>query len=236
MGHAWATLGLARIGTEMLNQWGGYDRWTSAIVGTALSEALFLGVEIRDGFSYAFSFGDFAFNTLGAGLAFAQSVSPRFDEFVDFRVEYLPSTAYRARARENGDVDLAEDYSGQTYHLALHLGAIHQLRDARWGGWSRFVDLTLGFESNGYKPDPLHRIDPAQCELDGTMCDFAKSQNLFVGISLNAQGVFDALLRGRSEPWRKLTHGTFEVFSVPYTTLPMATHTVVPTGVVPDEQ
>src|SRR5512139_2394718 len=130
MGHMWATLGLARAGTEILNQWGGYDRLTSAIAGTLLSEALFFGVELRDGTSYSFSKGDFVFNTLGAGLAFAQSMWPAIDDAVDFRVEYFPSKPYRDRFRKNGDLDVAEDYSGQTYHLAFHLGAIDRL--SRW--------------------------------------------------------------------------------------------------------
>ncbi|MDQ3366327.1 MAG: YfiM family protein [Myxococcota bacterium] len=235
MGHAWATLALARAGTEMLNQWGGYSRLTSAIVGTSLSQALFLGVEIRDGTSYAFSPGDFVFNTLGAGLAFAQSMWPAVDEAVDFRVEYVPSPAYRARARAKSDVDLAEDYSGQTYHLAFHLGAIDRLAGWRYGRWAPYVDLTFGFETRGYKPDPLYKPNPTQCMEDGTLCDFAKERNLFVGLSVNVQGVFDRLLTGRSEGLRKFLHGGLEVFSVPYTTLRMATQSSSPTGEVPDE-
>ena len=51
-----------------------------------------------------------------------------------------------------------------------------------------------------------------------------------------AQGLFDYLLRGRNETARKLTHGTFEVFSLPYTTLRVGEHNAVPDGTVPDEQ
>ena len=234
MGHMWATMSLARLGTEMLSQWGGYDRWTSAIVGTAASELLFLGVEFRDGTSYVFSQGDFAFNTLGAGLAFAQSVWPSVDEAVDFRVEYFPSKAYRDRLRENTDFDIAEDYSGQSYHLAFHLGSISPLRNWQYGKWSKFVDLTVGFESHGYKPDPLYKPnpDPVACMAENK-CDFDKERNIFVGLSLNAQGVFDYLLR--STP-RKLTHATFEVFALPYTTLRLGNYNAVPDGNVPDEQ
>lgn len=237
MGHMWATLALARAGTEMLYQWGGYSRMKSAIIGTALSEALFLGVELRDGTSYAFSQGDFVFNTLGAGLAFAQSVWPKVDEAVDFRVEYFPSDAYQARFKKNTDLDIAEDYSGQTYHLAFHLGAIDRLSQWRYGKWSRYVDLTFGFETRGYKPDPLVKPDTTACmNGDLTRCDFEHERNLFIGLSLNAQGLFDVLLRGRSEPLRKITHGTFEVFSIPYTTLRVGENTAVPSGEVPDEQ
>lgn len=232
MGHAWATMGLARAGTEMLHQWGGFSKLNAALIGTGLSEALFLGVEIKDGFAYRFSYGDFAFNTAGAVLAFAQSMSPRFDELVDFRVQYFPSAAYRKRLTAKTDLDIAEDYSGQTYLLAFHLGAFHRLRDWRYGGWSQFVDLSFGFESRGYKPDPLYKVDP----MDPTKQDYAKSQSTFIGLSLNAQGLFDYLLRGRSEGMRKFTHGMFEVYSLPYTTLPVLENTVVPVGDVPDDQ
>ena len=231
-GHAWATMGLARGGTELLYQGGGYSRLTSAIVGTALSELLFFGVEIKDGFAYRFSYGDFTFNTLGAAWAFASSMSPRFDELFDFRVQYAPSKRYREKFRDAGDLDIAEDYSGQTYLVAMHLGGIHALRDARWGGWSRFVDLSFGFESRGYKPDPPYKPDP----MDPLKQDYAKSQSTFIGLSLNAQGLFDYLLHGRSKVAKKILHGTFEVWSLPYTTLPVLDRTVMPVGAVPDDQ
>ena len=67
-------------------------------------------------------------------------------------------------------------------------------------------------------------------------CDFDKERNLFVGFSLNAQGLFDSIFRGRSEPARKIAQGTFEVFSIPYTTLRAAEHSAVPSGIIPDEQ
>lgn len=227
LGHAWATLGLARLGTEMLHQWGGYDRRASVLIGTGLSQALFAGVEVRDGFTYQFSYGDFAFNTLGAALAFAQSTWPRVDELIDFRVQYLPSAAYRARFRD-GDIDVAEDYSGQTYLLALHLGGIHRLRDARWGWWARYVDVAIGFETRGYKPDPPYTIDPSDPEKQ----DYPHRQTLFLGVTLNAQGVFDRLLGRRAPRTRKVLHGLFEVFNLPATTLPVLEGTRRPEGPV----
>lgn len=226
LGHAWATLGLARGGTELLHQYGGYSKLKSALVATALSEALFLGVEIKDGYSYTFSVGDFLFNTLGAGLALASSLSPRVDELVDFRVEWLPSPAYRRLAKD-GNVDIAEDYSGQRYLLALHLGALPGLRDARWARWSRFVDVAVGFESRGYKPDPPYKVTEE-------MPDYDKSSQLFLGVSLNAQGLFDALLR-RGSGLRKLTHGIFEVYNLPGTSGAVFGTTRTPVGAVPND-
>jgi hypothetical protein len=223
LGHAWATLGLARLGTELL-QWGGYSRPKAAVIGTLLSEALFLGVEFRDGFTYQMSYWDATFNTLGAALALAQSMWPQLDDLVDFRVQYFPSERFREKFR-GGDVDVAEDYSGQTYLLAFHLGGIRSLRESRWGGWSRYVDVALGFETRGYKPDPPYSVDPEDPERQ----DYPHRQTMFIGLTLNMQGVVDRVLPRKSRA-RKAMHGVFEVFNLPYTTLPLLDTTRRPTG------
>jgi len=229
LGHAWATMGLARLGTEILDQWGGYDRRKAALIGTGLSQLLFTGVELRDGFTYQFSYWDGTFNTLGAVLGFAQSTWPRFDELVDFRVQYFPSRGYQTRFK-GGDVDVAEDYSGQTYLLALHLGAFHGLRDSRWGWWSRYVDLAVGFETRGYKPEPPYVVDPEDPERQ----DYPHRQTMFIGVTLNAQGVFDRLLERRPRA-RKTMHALLEVFNLPYTTLPVLDRTRRPVGPIDPE-
>ncbi|MBA3540991.1 MAG: DUF2279 domain-containing protein [Deltaproteobacteria bacterium] len=216
LGHAWATMTLGRAGTETLVRFGGYDRVASAAIGAGLSELLFFGVEVKDGYYYQFSYGDFAFNTLGALLSFGLSVSPRFDELFDFRVEYWPSHEYRNQFK-GGNVNVAEDYSGQIYMAALHLGGFHGLRDARYGGWSRFVDVAIGFGTRGYKPD----------EPPGTLPEdrYEERQHMYAGLSLNAQGLFDWLLADTRSPvlrtTRKIAHGVFEVFNAPSTFVPL---------------
>jgi hypothetical protein len=217
-GHAWATMSLARVGTEMLHQWGGYDKLTATIVGTALSELLFLGVEVKDGFFYEFSFSDATGDTLGALAAVALSLSPRLDELFDYRVQYWPSHEYR-RQFDGGNVNIAEDYSGETYLLALHLGGIHSLRDASWGGWSRFVDVALGYGTRGYKPDPPGGEPP-----------YLHHQEISFGLSLNVQGLSDWLFEGRSRAAKKIGHGLFEVFNAGY--VPLDTYRRTPTGAV----
>lgn len=218
LGHAWATMSLARVGTELLHQWGGYDKRTAAFVATTLSELLFLGVEVKDGFYYEFSFGDAAGDTAGALAALALSLSPRLDELFDFRVEYWPSHEYR-RQFDGGNVNVAEDYSGETYLLALHLGGLHALRETRWGSWSRFVDVAVGFGTRGYKPDQP-RGEP----------DYKHRQELSIGLSLNLQGVCDWLFEGRSRPAQKIGHGMFEVFNAGY--VPAVEWRMYPAGTV----
>jgi hypothetical protein len=224
-GHAWATMSLARLGTRILD-WGGFEHGTSNLVGTALSEALFLGVEVKDGFFFEFSFSDAAGDTVGALMAYALERWPRLDELFDFRVEYFPSTMYLRKLDGSSPCavgtcstwNIAEDYSGETYLLALHLGAIHQIRDRKYGLWSQFVDVTLGFDTRNYKPtpDPEMRVIPRQ--------------DLFIGVSLNAQGLFDWLLDKRAPTARKITHALGEVFNLPYTSTYLLEHQHQPSG------
>jgi len=219
LGHAWATYGLARGGTELLSQWGGFTRLHSALIGAGLSELLFFGVEVKDGFYFEFSYGDFTFNTLGAVLSVAMSMSPRLDELFDYRVEYWPSQAYIDQL-EGGNVNIAEDYTGETYLVALHLGGIHTLRDIpKYGFLSRFIDVAVGYGSNGYKPEqPLG------------FPKYRESKHAYIGISLNAQGFFDWLFEKRSRPAAKITHGLFEVFNMPFGFVPVVDHETLPNG------
>jgi hypothetical protein len=216
-GHAWATMALARGGTAILDH-GGWDHTRSTLLSAFMADMLFLGVEVKDYYFYEFSPGDFTMDTIGALAAVALDLSPRLDELVDFRVQYWPSPQYVKDLDPNSPcsmhvkgmpscsrLNIAEDYSGETYLLAFHLGGIHTLRDSKYGGWSRFVDVVGGFDSRHYKPPEL---DP----------NVTRTQQWFLGVSLNAQGVFDYLLDGTG---RKVTHGLFEVFNLPYTAVPV---------------
>jgi len=227
-GHAWSTMSLARGGAELLYQWGGFGRTTSMLVSTGLAELLFIGVEVRDGFFFEFSFSDLGGDTVGALAALALMQWPRLDEMFDFRVQYFPSDIYLRKLSGSSPCptggcsrwNIAEDYSGQTYLLAFHLSSIHALRDMQYGTFSRFVDLTLGFDTRNYKPPP-----------DASSMAVPKQQ-MFIGISLNAQGVFDWLLDDHHKTARKITHGMFEVFNLPFTSLPVLEHDHSPAGTV----
>ena len=223
VGHAWATMVLARSGTALLDK-GGWNRTHAALLSAGLAELLFLGVEWKDYYYYEFSPADFTFNTLGALSAIALDLSPRLDEFVDFRVEYWPSKQYLhnlfnsdspCEKRTPGQPscsrwNVAEDYSGETYLLALHLGAFHTLRDMKYGTWSKFVDVAVGFETRNYKPPPTL--------LGGPMLDepVIRRQTLFFGVTFNAQGLIDHLMP-RESKLRKAGHGVLEVLTPPWT-------------------
>jgi hypothetical protein len=216
-GHAWSTMSLARLGDEILEQWGGFGHQKSVIIATSLAELLFVGVEVRDGFNFEFSFSDVGGDTVGALTALALMEFPRLDEMFDFRVQYFPSQMYLRKLDGSSPCpfggcsrwNIAEDYSGETYLLAFHLSSIHSLRDyPKFGVVSRFVDVALGFDTRAYKPTP----DPSLHE--------RPIQEGFVGLSFNAQGFFDWLFEDGSHPTlRKVTHGLGEVFNLPFSSV-----------------
>jgi hypothetical protein len=221
LGHAWATMVLARSGTALLDA-GGWKRTHAALFSSVLAEGLFFAVEIKDYYYYEFSPGDFTMNTLGALAAIALDLSPRLDELVDFRVQYWPSRQYRNNLLDSDSPcakrtpgqpscsrwNVAEDYSGETYLLALHLGALGPLRGWRYGAWSEFVDVSLGFQSRNYKPPPTLLM----MELP----EVTRTQDLFLGLSVNAQGIVDHFMAKRSR-LRTSAHGVLEVLTPPLT-------------------
>jgi hypothetical protein len=210
VGHGWATYTLARGTTELL-RYGGWKPVSSSLIASSLALGFFTFVEFKDAYYYQFSPGDQIANTLGSMLALVLSLSPRADELFDFRVEYYPSTEYRRALSEDGDVDIAEDYSGQRYLAALHVGALPGLRARSSLRWLKLVDVAVGFETKLYKPEPP---DP-----DAVV----PTQHLFLGVSFNAQAALDWLLDGASSrparAGRALGHGLFEVMNPPFTSL-----------------
>jgi hypothetical protein len=219
-GHAWATMALARLGTWILTDIGGFALRKASVVSAIMSELLFVGVEVKDGFYYEFSFSDLTGDTTGMLMALALDNSKRLNELLAYRVQYFPSEMYVRKVGGWSECktggcsrwNIAEDYSGQTYLTALHLCGIKAVRD-KLGTASRFVDVVGGFDSRGYRPYP---------DWDATEIP---RQKLFLGLSFNAQGFFDWLLGDRpsnaAEVGRKITHGLFEVFNLPNTTLPL---------------
>jgi hypothetical protein len=215
VGHAWANAFWSRIPAEIL-LWGGWSRKQAAAIASGMTLALFTYVEVKDGLYYQFSPGDQIANMLGAGLTAVLVNYPRVDDLIDFRVEYFPSRQYLdlldgKRPPEDPtmphqtSLNFVEDYSGQRYLLALHLGALPWLEEQRW---AKLVDVAVGFETRGYKPTPVEE-------------GVEREQHLFLGLSLNLQGVFDTLLgdqrSGAGKTVRQMGHGVFEVFNAPFT-------------------
>jgi len=142
-------------------------------------------------------------NFAGAGFAVLLDNVVAADRLLDFRLQYFPSAAYRRTFRENGSVDVAQDYTGQSYLFALHLSALPRTNSPVMY-WMRFVDLAVGFEAHHYAPITVPPDTP-------------RRQTLFLGLSINMQGVLSELFP--DSLGRRIGRGIFEVYSAPHTTL-----------------
>jgi hypothetical protein len=224
---------LTRGGAELL-RWGGWRPRTAAWISAGLSWSLFLYVEIKDGYYYQLSPGDLYTNTAGALLGVAQIEWPALDRLIDFRVAYWPSADYisiidgsfMGNDRIN-TVNIAEDYSGATYFLAVHLAAVPRPAGTpRWLGRALdYIDVGVGFQATKYKPDPPDGPDDPP---------YVRRQRLFLGATIDLQRVVDRALAGRrsraARVTRKIGHGLLEMLSPPFSIVPL-----VETSRSPDE-
>jgi len=212
LGHFWSNHVITRATTELLMT-GGWRQVPASVIAGSLCAFYFGLVEAKDAYYYQFSVGDFVADVGGAALGVLLINRPDIDRLIDFRVDYWPTHEYRDGFMD-GDVNFVEDYSGQTYLLALHVSALPGVTDSRWTRWARYVDVVGGFQSVNYKPEP---DDP----------DAIPSQHLFFGAALNLQAVLEDLYgeppeRGRARTSHRIGHYVLEFVSPPYTTLRMA--------------
>jgi hypothetical protein len=200
-GHFWGSYMLSRVTTEALVA-GGWRRLPSSLVAVGISQVIFTLSEVKDSFIYQFEYGDIIANVSGAGFALLTENVPIIDRLFDFRLQYIPSREYLHLLR-HGNIDGFQDYSGQSYMLAMHLSGIPGFVDQPWGWWGRYVDVVLGFETRNYAPQPDDLTQP-------------RYQRLYGGIALNMQGVLRSLFKDSTG--RRLGIGAFEFVSIPGTT------------------
>lgn len=206
LGHFWVNHAMTRIETAVLVA-GGFPRFESSLVAAGLTSIAFQLTEIQDGYyPYGYSWRDSVANFAGAGFAILLENVPSVDRLLDFKIQYFPSKDYRNQFRENGSVDIGQDYTGQTYLLALHPSAIYD------SPWTRFIDLSLGFQTRNYSPKSQAMLPREQTE--------------FVALSINFQALLNELLP--DSRLRRVGRGIFEVYQPPYTALHLYDYTRSP--------
>jgi len=209
LGHAWDTMILARASSRALRA-GGWRPGAAAALGAGLAWSFMLAHELEDGVDCSFSPGDIMGNTAGALFGVATELSPGLDRLLDYRLQYWPSAGYLAGLQQPHaarDRLPFEDYGGQTYLLALHALALPGV-DPQGAWWAKSLDLVVGFHIENPRP-----------EATPPMSGVVTTQHLFVGVSLNLQGLFDQLSPGSTA--HAIGHGLAEVVNVPFTTLPL---------------
>jgi hypothetical protein len=215
LGHMFSNYALTR-GTIQILRGGGWSDTVSNTAGAGLTLGFFTAIEIKDGYhqNFGFSWGDMTFNLLGIGLALAMENYEWVDRHFDYRVEYVPTKLFIDQLLDEGVVDAAEDYSGQTFILAHHLRAHKAVRQSQYLGWMQYMDVVAGFGSRNYLPKP---VDPRAM----------RHQDVFLGVALNVQEVIDQIFYKDRSQRRGAGYATqrfvTEILAVPFTTLPVIT-------------
>ena len=198
LGHAYSNY----LGTRLLT-WTfegiGHDPERARRLAFYTTLGTFTAVEVIDGFAkgWAFSKEDALMNLAGAGIGYLSDKHPDFDDLVDFRLQYRPSTTGSTRSAW----DPLADYGGQTWILAIKGSGIARLRNRK--PW-RYLELAIGYNARGFE-------DPAFPE--------ARSRRLYLGISLNLSRVLDDTVfrERRDSRIRRIVNGTLEFVQVPGT-------------------
>jgi hypothetical protein len=216
-GHMWSNYALNRITAELLMV-GGWTPGMASVIATTTTYSFFIAIELKDGVhkGFGFSWGDMIFNTLGEALAVVIVNYPAVDEMFDFKVEYNPTDLYLEKLYNDGVVDAAEDYTGQTFVLAYHFGSVESLRTSDRFGWMRYFDATLAYRAGNFLPPPE---DPS----------ILREQDLYVGFAINVQEIIDqtfypAPIAGQQYDGgtHHLLHFIPELYGLPYTNLRVA--------------
>jgi len=140
-GHFYMTYLLSRVMASRMED-RGWSLEKSSLAG-ALSGILAMTLlEVGDGTSaYGFSTEDLLSDALGASIAYLLRANPRADDFVDIRLEYLPSSGYLE------DGDKTTDYSGMKHLAAFKIAGFESLKNTYWS----LIEFQVGYYSRGYR-------------------------------------------------------------------------------------
>lgn len=171
LGHAYSAYLGARL-LAMGYRWAGNGRGRATEMAGLTTFLVLSGVEVIDGFSrsYRFSPQDVVMNAAGTGLGMLMEKFPALDNLFAFRLKYWPS--------KYTTFNPADDYSGQTYLLALKASGIPTLRDTPV---VRYLEFEVGYGTRDFEShdSALHR------------------RYIYVGIALNLSQVLnDTIFRG----------------------------------------
>lgn len=157
LGHYFSSYAIARGTTEFMTHMG-WSPWISTLAGGLLSLTWFTAIELKDGMHKGFGFSpeDMLANTLGVLTSALMVLWPAVDDLFDVRLYYRPSKLFTDELLYKRNVDVAEDYTGMTFLLALRLMGIPWIRNTRWVRHLRFVDVLMGYNARGFLPRPTN--------------------------------------------------------------------------------
>lgn len=134
-------------------EWAGITDYKSRIYGglTAMLHQTF--TEVRDGFSkqYGFSFGDYAFNLLGAFYPLLQYEFPLLNS-VKFKISYYSSSRFKMGSNDY----IIDDYESTYNWMSIDINDLLPVNLDNY--FPDLVDFTIGYSVKGLDNNPYHEI------------------------------------------------------------------------------
>ncbi len=159
-GHFYMTYLLSRMLSARMED-RGLSLEDASLAGSLSAMLAMTLLEVGDATSnYGFSKEDLLSDGLGALSAYLIRSNPKADDFLDIRLEYLPTSGYF------DNPDTATDYSGMKHLIAFKLSGFESLKETPL----RFLEIQAGYYTRGYRSYDV---------------DIAKSQQVYLGIGLN---------------------------------------------------
>ena len=164
-GHFYMTYALSRVLAARMQD-RGWSLEKSSLAGALSGMLTMTFLEVGDGTGpYGFSNEDLLADAMGATLAYFIRANPRVDDFVDIRLEYLPTQDYLSGG------DNTTDYSGMRHLIAFKLAGFESLKHTYWS----LIEFQTGFYSRGYRSYDTED----------------KSQHIYAGVGLSLSNLAD---------------------------------------------
>ena len=149
LGHALTTYTIGLNAHDAL-RWAGMEEKKAIWIGGSTGWAYLSMIEVMDGFSsgWGFSWGDFAFNTLGAGMFIGQQLAWKEQKF-QLKWSYHPTDYPYLNPDLLGSTHAQrwlKDYNGQTYWLSANPRSILG-ESIDW--WPKWLNVAGGYGAEG---------------------------------------------------------------------------------------
>lgn len=176
VGHAVTAYTVGGYGMNLL-KWAGVKRKKAILFGGLTGFAYQGVIEIFDGYSsgWGFSTGDFAANTIGAGLLIGQEflwkeqrIVPKYSFSKSGYAFYRPSLL-----GANFTEQMLKDYNGQTYWLSANIASFIPGEN----NFPKWLNIAFGYGANGMTGG---HANPAYYDSNGTLISFERYRQFYL--------------------------------------------------------
>ena len=149
IGHASVSYVVGQTGYDAF-KWAGHKEKKSVWVGGMVGFSYLTVVEVMDGLSdgWGWSWGDFAFNTLGAGMFISQQLGWKEQRIMlKFSYHNTEHPPYNPDLLGSGGFqNIIKNYNGQTYWLSVNPRSFTKDKMAWWPKW---LNVAGGYGADG---------------------------------------------------------------------------------------